>query len=144
MSFRITGMATRGRGTCKESENDTLPTTSSSEPPRSDSPSLSGELSRAKDSIKWPCAPGRNGRTPNQCRVWLRGHLRIHAPAGLALCVRPWIHEPPRGIPRSRKRPVSAKSMSMQPREPTRLSRATETRCNRGRGRLIFSPKIHA
>ena len=41
----------------KESKDDMLPTTSSSEPKRSDTTTLADELLRAADKIKWPRSP---------------------------------------------------------------------------------------
>ena len=49
-------MTSRGKETSKESRDDTLPTTSSAEPQRFDTSSLSDELCRDAGAIKWPRA----------------------------------------------------------------------------------------
>ena len=53
-------MSSRGKGVCKETQNDLIPT-SSAKPVRSDDIFLVNELSRTSDAIKWAEGSGNAG-----------------------------------------------------------------------------------
>ena len=54
------GMSSNGKGVCKETQNDMIPT-SSLEPMRTDTIFLADELPGASDAIKWARAPKMPG-----------------------------------------------------------------------------------